>query len=64
MTPDARIAVLGAVVCLTAHAARAQSSDGLNHDRILGVIPDYQTVNDPTAATPPLTPKQKVALLP
>lgn len=59
MTPDARIAVLGAVVCLTAHAARAQSSDGLNHDRIFGVIPDYQTVNDPTAATPPLTPKQK-----
>lgn len=38
---------------------RAQSSDGLNHDRILGVIPDYQTVNNATPATPPLTPKQK-----
>jgi hypothetical protein len=38
---------------------RAQSSDGLNHDRILGVIPDYQTVNNATPETPPLTPKQK-----
>jgi hypothetical protein len=60
MTPDARIAVLAAMLCLlTTHSARAQSSDGLNHDRILGLIPDYQTVNDPTATTPPLTPKQK-----
>jgi hypothetical protein len=56
----ARIAVPAAVVCLLASTgARAQSSDGLNHDRILGVIPNYQTVNDATPATPPLTPKQK-----
>jgi hypothetical protein len=60
----ARIAVPAAFVCLTASAgaraqSSAQSSDGLNHDRILGVIPDYQTVNDATPATPPLTPKQK-----
>jgi hypothetical protein len=56
----ARIAVPAAFVCLLAPAVgRAQSSDGLNHERILGVIPDYQTVNDATPATPPLTPKQK-----
>jgi hypothetical protein len=54
---------------LASFGARAQSSDGpgsdglgsdgLNHDRIMGVIPNYQTVNDATAATPPLAPKQK-----
>jgi len=55
----ARIAVPAAVCLLIGAAARAQSSDGLNHDRILGVIPDYQTVNNVTPETPPLTPKQK-----
>jgi hypothetical protein len=56
----ARFAVPAAVAgLLTSVGARAQSSDGLNHDRILGVIPNYQTVNDATPATPPLTPKQK-----
>jgi hypothetical protein len=60
MTPVARIAVRVAVVCLMMPlGARAQSSDGLNHDRILGVIPDYQAVNDPNATTLPLTSKQK-----
>ena len=60
MTLFARIAVPAALVWLLASAgARAQSPDGLNHDRILGVIPNYQTVNDVTPATPPLTPKQK-----
>src|SRR5580700_7812654 len=54
---------------LASSGARAQSSDGLgsgglgsdglNHDRIMGVVPNYQTVNDATAATPPLTRKQK-----
>jgi hypothetical protein len=44
---------------LAATGVRAQSSDGLNHDRIMGIIPDYQTVNDATSSTPPLTPKQK-----
>lgn len=39
--------------------ASPQSSDGLNHDRILGVIPNYQTVNNATPATPPLTRRQK-----
>jgi hypothetical protein len=65
VTRLARRAAPAAFVCLLASAtARAQSSDGLgsdglNHDRIMGVIPNYQTVNDATPATPPLTPKQK-----
>jgi hypothetical protein len=32
---------------------RAQESDGLNHERIFGVIPNYQTVDNPTPAAPP-----------
>ena len=31
----------------------------LNHDRILGVIPDFQTVRDSTLPVAPLSPKQK-----
>jgi hypothetical protein len=50
---------LACVGLLAVPGLRAQSSDGLNHDRILGIIPDYQAVNDATSATPPLTPKQK-----
>ena len=54
------IALPAAVIgLLSATSVRAQSSDGLNHDRIFGVIPEYQTVNDATASTPPLTSKQK-----
>ena len=59
MTPLARIRLPAIFVCLLPLCARAQSSDGLNHDRIMGVIPDYQAVNDATPATPPLTPRQK-----
>jgi hypothetical protein len=55
----ARIAVAAALPTLLPACARAQSSDGLNHDRILGVIPNYQTVTDATPATPPLTPERK-----
>jgi hypothetical protein len=55
----ARIAAVAFLAVLPAECVRAQSSDGLNHDRILGVIPNYQTVTDPTKSTPPLTPKQK-----
>jgi hypothetical protein len=33
-----------------------------NADRILGVIPNYQTVNDSTVPVAPMTPKQKWAL--
>lgn len=53
------LAAIALAGLLAAHGLRAQSSDGLNHDRILGVIPDYQAVNDATPATPPLTPEQK-----
>lgn len=55
-----RIAIAAAVAGLLPVCIRAQeASDGLNHDRILGVIPNYQTVTNATPATPPLTPKQK-----
>lgn len=55
----ARRGVPAALAGLVPWCVFAQSADGLNHDRILGVIPDYQTVNNATPATPPLTPKQK-----
>jgi hypothetical protein len=44
------------VVCAGAYA---QSADGLNDERILGVIPNYGTVSDPAKPVPPLTKKQK-----
>ena len=59
MALPARVAVAVSLFLFFLVAARAQSSDGLNHDRILGVIPNYQTVDNATPATPPLTPKQK-----
>jgi hypothetical protein len=37
-------------------------SGGLNDTRILGVIPNYQTVNDPDMQVAPLTAKQKFDL--
>jgi len=40
----------------------APAGTPLNNDRIMGVIPDFQTVRDPNAAFVPLTPKQKWAL--
>jgi len=48
----------GVFFYLAANAC-AQSADGLNHDRIMGVIPNYQTVDKATPRTPPLTRKQK-----
>jgi len=39
--------------------APAPALTPLNSDRIMGVIPDFQTVRDPNAAFVPLTPKQK-----
>jgi hypothetical protein len=36
--------------------------DGISNDRILGVIPNFQTVSDPTRAVAPLTPHQKLTL--
>ena len=47
------------MACFLPVCGVAQSSDGLNHDRIMGIMPDYQTVNNATPQTPPLTPKQK-----
>jgi len=60
MSPRVCLAAAALVCLLSSAGARAQSSDGLNHDRILGVIPDYQAVNDATSNTPPLTPRQKL----
>lgn len=37
-------------------------SSGINEERILGVLPNYATVNHPTPATAPLSPKQKWTL--
>ena len=51
--------LVAACACLWTGCALAQSSDGLNHDRILGVIPDYQTVTNAGPETAPLTPRQK-----
>ncbi len=40
----------------------APAAPPLNSERILGVIPDFQTVRDPNAAFVPLTAKQKWSL--
>ena len=37
-------------------------ASGANDDRILGIIPNYQTVSDPTKPYTPLTPRQKWGL--
>src|ERR1035441_1423318 len=42
--------------------APAPAATPLNSDRIMGVIPDFQTVRDPNAAFVPLTPKHKWSL--
>ncbi len=39
--------------------APAPAADPFNEQRILGVMPDYQTVRDPSAKPPPLTKRQK-----
>jgi hypothetical protein len=43
-------------------AQTASPVDDTNNDRILKIIPNYQTVSEPTPATPPLTTKQKWGL--
>jgi hypothetical protein len=40
----------------------APATPPVNANRIMGVIPDFQTVRDPNAAFVPLTPKQKWSL--
>jgi len=43
-------------------AQTAGPPEDASDDRILKIIPNYQTVNEPTPATPPLTPRQKFKL--
>ena len=67
MTRKAGTVSLAFVCFLTAVPGRAQLSipalpGGLNDERILGVIPNYQTVNDPDLPVAPLTAKQKFDL--
>lgn len=45
-----------------APAPTASAPDPFNEKRILGVMPDYQTVTDPLGIAPPLTHKQKWVL--
>ena len=55
-------ALFAGVAFLVAANLNAQSSspgNSADEDRILGIIPNYQTVSDPTPATPALTPLQK-----
>jgi hypothetical protein len=66
-------AAAAVVVCLLACVARAQApadssvsplakvlpASPFNEERILGVMPDYQTVRDSSTPVAPLTPKQK-----
>lgn len=56
--------------CLALQAADGPDPDpiaplppAINHERILGVMPDYQTVRDPGAPFVPLTAKQKLHLV-
>jgi hypothetical protein len=50
------------IAAVPANPAPAATPINLNNDRILGVIPDFQTVRDPEATFVPLTPKQKWSL--
>jgi hypothetical protein len=70
VTPRASVRLLPALL-LTSVSVWAQSpstpgdavkTDGINEERILGVLPNYATVNHPTPATAPLTAKQKWTL--
>ncbi len=57
---DAPLAsLLPARVSSTPSTSPASSASPTNDNRILGVIPDFQTVRDTTVAVAPLTPKQK-----
>jgi hypothetical protein len=44
------------------HIQPVEPVDPLSNDRILGVIPNFQTVSDPTRTVAPLTPRQKFNL--
>src|SRR5690349_837882 len=60
--------ILGGALLLTgivsaqaqlAPAGAPLERSALNDSRILGVIPNYQTVSDPNFRTPPMRPKEK-----
>jgi hypothetical protein len=44
------------------HIQPAEPADPISSDRILGVIPNFQTVSDPNQKVVPLTPRQKFKL--
>ena len=60
------LVLLGGLACGGARAqfpgAIAPESSPFNDQRILGVLPDFQTVRDPNALVAPLTVKQKWSL--
>ncbi len=61
--PEGRLAALLPEPAIPAiPVGPAPPAPPLNADRIMGVIPDFQTVRDPNAAFVPLTPKQKWSL--
>lgn len=55
----ASLAVLFAGVLHAQTSENGNNADAGSDQRILGIIPNYQTVSDPTPTTPPLTPLQK-----
>jgi hypothetical protein len=60
----AALLLSGFVSAQTQHAPAGAplEESALNDSRILGVIPNYQTVSDPNFQTPPMRPKEKWAL--
>ncbi len=55
-------ALYGQSTAPSSQTAPAPSQPEFNNERILGVLPNYQTVNDPNAPYRPLTVKQKFKL--
>ena len=62
-TRVAAMALISGLACGSVHAQRPEETavdpPPFNQQRILGVIPDYQTVRDPDIPVAPLTVKQK-----
>ncbi len=60
------MALLSGLACGSAWSQRSEevapAPNPFNEQRIMGVIPDYQTVRDPDVHPPPLTVKQKWSL--
>jgi hypothetical protein len=58
-TADASEVLIQPVASDGSASPQDSSTDPFNKDRILGVMPDYQTVRDSTVPVKPLTPGQK-----